>query len=79
MYNILVEKETNLIKDFGRDYLLFNNVILVSSGGDVTNVIADCSSATCNCYQIAEPIEDFTGDKYIYQDGEVILNPDFGG
>jgi hypothetical protein len=76
MENILVCRD-GLIKDAHRDYILTNNTIVVLEGGYHILTYSDLSSATCNVYQIQDKIQDFIGNKFIYIDGEVILNPDY--
>lgn len=77
MYNILVQHDTNQIKDYDRDYTLFNNVIIASKDGEVALVYSDLSSADCNVHQVNSEIINFVGNKFLYVDGEVIQDPDW--
>lgn len=77
MYNILVSNETQEIKDYDKDFTLFNNVCIASKSGNVLQVYPTLNSSNCNVYQSEEEIVDFTGNKYLYIDGAVVENPNY--
>lgn len=76
MKNILVKSSTREIKDYDKDFVLFNNAVVVSKDGMVQYIYSDLSSSECNVHQVEE-IVDFVGNKYLYQDGAVVENPDY--
>lgn len=76
MKNIVVEKSTGLIKYYNSDFILFNNSIIVSKDSHVDSIITDLNASNSNIYQV-EDIDDFIGDKYMYIDDSICLNPDF--
>jgi len=73
MYNILVQSDNGLIKDYNRDYILTNNTIVVLLDGDHILTYSDLSSATCNVHQIEDELELFYGNKYIYDNGNITI------
>jgi hypothetical protein len=77
MYNVLVEHDTGLIKDYGRDYFLTNNTIVVLEDGSHILTYSDLSSANCNVHQIEDVIEGFVGDGFIWDNGSVVINPNY--
>ena len=76
MYNILVCKDYT-IKDYNKDYTMFNNVIIASDHGEVVHIYSDLSGSNCNIYQIEDPIDGFIGNKFLYIDGVISENPDY--
>lgn len=77
MHNILVDKDSGLIKDYDRDYLILNNNIIAIKNGTLENIFSDLNSSNCNVYQIENDLVDFIGNKYIYSDGVITENPNF--
>lgn len=74
---ILIEKDTNLIKHQGMTYdLQDKQVIVKDSLGNVKFIFGDLNKNTAYQEDISD-IDSFVGNKYIYQDGEVVLNPDW--
>lgn len=73
--NILVSDTK--IKDYNRDYILTNNTIVVLVDGSHILTYSDLNSGNSNVYQIEDEIVDFVGNKYLYIDGVVSLNPDY--
>jgi hypothetical protein len=77
MYNILV-CNSELIKDYDRNYQVFHNVTAVLDGeNNVILIYSDLNDTCCQVYQIDSPIENFIGNKYKYVEGKVVLNENF--
>lgn len=76
---ILVEDSTGRIKHQCSDYAFDNDRIVVSD--PTTHIVqfyfGDLNKNTASEYEIESEISDFIGNKYLYQDGEVVLNPDW--
>lgn len=74
---ILVERDTNLIKHQGFTYILGeNNVEVKYSTGAINFIFGDLNKYSS--YIVDYPhIDGFICNKFIYDDGSVILNPDF--
>lgn len=79
MTKILVEDATGLIKHQGRDYAFDVDRVVVFD--PVTEVVdfyfGDLNVNTASSYEIDNVIADFMGNKYLYQDGQVVNNPDW--
>jgi len=77
-YNILVEHDTNLIKDYNYDFILLADCIVRPAKNSArTLVYSDLSAGTCNVYQIETPIEAFVGNKYMFVGNVVSANPEY--
>ena len=77
MFNILVNINTHQIRDYNRDYTLFHNATIVAEDDHVLFVYSDLSSENCIVYQIEDSIENFAGNKYLYQNDEVSEDPTY--
>lgn len=77
MKNILVEKDTNLVKDYDKDFLLYDNCVIVTQNNKVELIYSDLSSLNSDVYEIEDEIVDFVGNKYMFIDGEIVSNPDY--
>jgi hypothetical protein len=76
--NILVEKQTNLIKHQGYIYIQEDSDIVVKDdGGNIKFYFGDLNRSNCDIYEIDNPIEFFIGNKYLYIEGEIVLNPEY--
>lgn len=73
--NILVSND--LIKHQGSDYYLYDNCVVVISNNKLDFVLGDLNKTNADVYIIENSIDDFIGNKYMYINNEVILNPDW--
>lgn len=75
--NILVKDSTGEIKDYNKDFVLFNNAVVASDSGNVLYIYSDLNTSNASVHDIQEAIVDFDGNKYLYQAGVVIENPNY--
>ena len=73
---ILVDLNTRVIYHQGMNYVFENNQISVILDDNVMFIFGTLNNTNAEVYEIENPIEDFIGGKYLYND-EVILNPDW--
>ena len=77
MKYILVEDNTNIIKDYGNNYMQHNNSTIVLDNQDnVIYIYPDYNTGNSTIYGVGN-IEDYVGNKYLYSGGLVSLNPDY--
>lgn len=77
MYNILVDDNTDIIIDYGKEFLIKNDkIVVLKDGVDVTSY-SESISATISVHWVDEEIEAFVGGKYLFNDHNPILNPDW--
>lgn len=74
---LLVERDTNLIKHQGMNYdLQDHQTVVLYSTGVINFIFADLNKD--NSYLVEhDNIPGFIGNKYKYEDEEVVLNPDW--
>ena len=78
MNYILVEDFTNIIKHRGFRYTLLEDRVKVRDDeGNLKFVFGTLNKYNCKVYELSYHIDDFIGNKYMYVDEEVILNPDY--
>jgi len=74
---ILVEKNTNLIKHQDLNYTLEDHQVVVKDSYDnVKFIFGDLNKNTAYTADVSH-IDSFIGNKYIYENEEVVLNPDW--
>jgi len=74
---ILVEKDINLIKHQDLNYILEDHQVVVKDAYDnIKFIFGDLNKNTAYIADISH-IDSFISNKYIYEDGEVVLNPDW--
>ena len=76
--NILVDNNSSLIKYQGGTYELQIDNIRQYDNGILLRVICDLNMNIAIVYDVEE-IPDFIGNKYLYTNGIVEINPDFVG
>jgi hypothetical protein len=78
MVKILVDAQ-GIIKYQGHyDYILLeNSVKAMSDANSVDFYICDMNEENSEIIELDNPIEGFIGCKFIYEEGEVIENPDY--
>ena len=78
MTNILVDKQTGLIKHQGFNYTLSETDVEVKTDeGYLMFVFGTLNSFLCEVIELDEPINAFLGNKYLYKNEEVVANPDW--
>lgn len=78
MKNILINLDSGVVCYYDYDFTLRETCVEArgSVSGQLEFVIADLNSSNSYVAQV-EHITDFTGGKYIYDDGALLLNPDY--
>lgn len=76
MVNILVDNFTSLIKYQGGDYELKDSIVNHYHNNVLIRIICDLNINNSTVYSV-EDIADFIGNKYMYVNNEVTLNPQF--
>ena len=74
---ILVERPSNYIKYQGYDYAIKEHCVDIIYNGKVQLVDLSLNSSNCITVDLEQDIEYFVGNKFLYIDDEVELNPDF--
>jgi hypothetical protein len=77
MTNILVKNDTREIKHQDAHYVLLDKHIRVEKDGILQFYFSDLNKNNATVYQIDNPIVNFIGNKYLYENGEVALNPNW--
>lgn len=79
MIKILVENNSNIIKCQDHfDYILeATRIKCLKSENSVDFYICDLNENDCSVYEIEDKISGFVGNKYLYINGLISLNPDY--
>ena len=76
MTNILVKRSNDNIIFQDADFVLTPENIEVGEDGNIKFYFAGENDESVDVYQLDEPIPDWIGCKFLYQNGEIVLNPD---
>jgi hypothetical protein len=76
MYTILVDCE-DVIIDYGKSFQLYDNACIASFDNKVVQIYPNTENTCYRLVEIQDEIVDFVGRKYLYDSGQIVINPDW--